>query len=360
VLVILLACTALCSAQPCGEPINCPDKKYPYLFCNTEEIRREIRCVENPHEVNEPLHPVLFPGRVCLGYYFDESDPILYEPPDTIALRINGEEFVVFQSEGISNDFECIDRWYCVCGLQSLPCQCTLRVGFVKDARLFIQDPTRAIAYTLLNISFSQHCQPHCETSYIMVNFTPEFLRYDEDGNSLSLLFISHLRENVLRANEIQRQIKGIYPYHSGYNLCDILTHEVGHFLGLRHYNEGNCPDDDQSGGIMDAYARVNDEQELSIDDKCMFAKLYCPSIVPVTNFEYRTDPELTCTFILVPPLSHLAIFDISGKLILSRTNWNPMSLPFSIETLPSGTYIAVLSSLDARNSTTILIRRLP
>lgn len=193
-----------------------------------------------------------------------------------------------------------------------------------------------------------------------MVNFTPEFLRYDEDGNSLSLLFISHLRENVLRANEIQRQIKGIYLYHSGYNLCDILTHEVGHFLGLRHYNEGNCPDDDQSGGIMDAYARVNDEQELSIDDKCMFAKLYCPSIVPVTNFEYRTDPELTCTFILVPPLSHLAIFDISGKLILSRTNWNPMSLPFSIETLLSGTYIAVLSSLDARNSTTILIRRLP
>ncbi|GIV56970.1 MAG: hypothetical protein KatS3mg040_1738 [Candidatus Kapaibacterium sp.] len=310
-LFLCIECATHCLAQPCGEPINCPNKKYPYLFRNPNEIRREVRCIENPHDVNDPWHPVLFTGKVCLGYYLDEFDPASYQPPNTISLRINGEEVVVFQSDLVINDFNCIDRWYCICGLQSLPCQCTLRVGFIKDARLFTQDPTRTIAYTRLNISYGQNCQPHCESSYIMVNFTPEFLRYDEDGNPHSFLFNSQLRENVLYVNEIQRNTKGIYPYHRGYNLCDVLTHEAGHFLGLRHYNDSNCPAQEQSSGIMDAYASANDAQELSIDDKCMFAKLYCPSIVPVTNFEYRTDPELTCTFILVPPLSHLAIFDI-------------------------------------------------
>ncbi len=308
-LSLCIDCATHCVAQPCGEPINCPHKKYPYLFCNPYEIRRDVRCVENPHEVNDPWHPVLFPGKVCLGYYLDEVDPASYQPPNTLSVRINGQEIVVFQSELIVNDFECIDRWFCICGMQSHPCQCTLRVGFVKDARLFLQDPSRAIAYTWLNISFGQNCQPHCESSYIMVNFTPEFHKYDEDGNPLSFLFSSQLRENVLHLNDIQWNIKRIYPYHRGYNLCDVLTHESGHFLGLRHYSEGNCPDQVQSTGIMDAYANANDAQELSIDDKCMFAKLYCPSIVPVMNVENRSG--------VLPP-AHYFLYLLSPSLLFS------------------------------------------
>jgi hypothetical protein len=102
--------------------------------------------------------------------------------------------------------------------------------------------------------------------------------------------------------NDIQWRIKRIYPYHRGYNLCDVLTHETGHFLGLRHYNEGNCPDQVPSTGIMDPYAIANDAQELSIDDKYMFAKLYRPSIVPVMNFENQSGVSLTSSLLLIPP----------------------------------------------------------
>jgi hypothetical protein len=48
----------------------------------------------------------------------------------------------------------------------------------------------------------------------------------------------------------------------------------------------------------------------------------------------------------------------MSGKLILLRTNWNAVSLPYSLETLPAGTYIAILSSVNARHSTTMLLWR--
>lgn len=90
-----------------------------------------------------------------------------------------------------------------------------------------------------------------------------------------------------------------------------------------------------------------------------MFAKLYCPSIVPVMNFEYQSEVLLACSLLLIPPLSQLTIFDISGKLILLKTNWNAVSLPYSLETLPAGIYIAILSSVNAHNRTTIFLRRL-
>jgi hypothetical protein len=69
-------------------------------------------------------------------------------------------------------------------------------------------------------------------------------------------------------------------------NLSDVITHEMGHSYALAdqiNRTTGRAYCDDPYEGVMGRATHINEsKQNLSIDDICMFKKLYCPELTPV------------------------------------------------------------------------------
>jgi len=301
VLVILLACTALSSAQPCGEPINCPNRAYSYRFCTPSGIQN--MCATDPWRNQQgwrPLHPT---GRICL---YLASQP-QYQPTTTYLWPLrNGDSAEVFRPDLIWNDFECAERkWECVCGTQNRSCQCRIEVRFVTNENdPFIRDHVRRAIAIAWSYADARTCELFCEASplnpgsFIVVNMTRRFLFPTGGRYARNIVYNELLWETVNnRASDTL----------SAYNFCEVLIHEIGHHYGLGHHTD--CP---PATGVMNATAVPNQRRrDLSQDDRCAYAKLYCADIVPVEENLVSGNVVLNDGSLVVP----LPLITTSGEL---------------------------------------------
>jgi hypothetical protein len=125
---------------------------------------------------------------------------------------------------------------------------------------------------------------------------------------------------------------------HNTYNLCDILLHEIGHILGLNHFNASHCnnvkeDDDPTSWSRMREFMPANkDLQGLTIYDKCAVAKLHCPTLTDVDDNNLSEDVSIKS--FPIPAVGNLnlefktlndaveakfQLFDIFGNLLIEK-----------------------------------------
>jgi hypothetical protein len=112
---------------PCGIITNCPDKAYRYHFCDKFTGNIVYICSKNPnnHGLGDDYTPV--ESRFPLCYIYQESG--LY--PNTIMLPFETGLRETFNKDYIEGDMtNGKNAWNCLCGWESLPCQCTVYVKF--------------------------------------------------------------------------------------------------------------------------------------------------------------------------------------------------------------------------------------
>lgn len=272
-------------AQPCGSTQNCnPNLQYPYRFCQNGGA--VVRCSNNP--TNEPgLTPYRVPLPTCAKLINGDGDPISSRMEDTDQKRFD----VNIPDDCISVVNQAVDRWNCLCGhtaSNASMTQCCVPVRWSNNAADFAGSPvtTLGIMYSTLDPST---CQPTCVNGVletrpngapvILLNNTQEFTQFNP---------ASGLVQRSLYSGAERPSGPGGFPLAAGFavfSMRDVLTHEVGYWLGMRHTDEAPfCYPGTSKTGIMTARTPANrDPRELSDQDKCQFMKLYCPLTTSVT-----------------------------------------------------------------------------
>lgn len=204
-----------------------------------------------------------------------------------------------------------------------------------------------------------------CEGTLLQINFTREFLNDDEDGNPRSFVFTSSFLDNIQRANWLKR-----FTYFFGYNLCDVFTHEIGHFYGLGHHYDadGRLVQDDPNcnqlhgDGIMNPYYGANTASRgLSLDDKCMYAKRYFPTIVPVFSEQESSTVGLTDgEHITIPGWSRAVMYDVGGRCVWSVSNSSSRAQQYSMAGLSPGMYVLIVFNVAANYLRPTIVWRHP
>jgi len=133
----------------------------------------------------------------------------------------------------------------------------------------------------------STNCTFRCDRSEIRLNNTKEFKGEVING---------YYEYNLCNSNSTY-YLRGNSTYQT-LNILTILRHEIGHILGLDHFNTNMCNGSPEitSNSIMNS--RMNADappKELSIYDKCAVALLHCPSVTPVE--EAKIDDDQTSIF---------------------------------------------------------------
>ncbi len=274
--------------DPCGEITNCPKKKYCYKFCDTHPdfIEQFELCVEDPmnHGGVDDIKPMkLMDHPICLSY--EESG--IY--PSTIRTPLLTGEIETYNVDYIETDLDYSEyNWNCICGWEDEECQCTVKVRFSNNPRDFSGN----IKYRIAEAKFSWwlgNCELKCSSyqPYIYINGSKEFA-----GEINGYRQISFINQEYYDNDENYTEF--LNPDYKLINITDVITHEMGHQYGLAH--QDCCPPPDNTyEGIMDAdYTRLNEsKQSLSIDDICMFKKLYCPDLVPVKERIVKEETEV-------------------------------------------------------------------
>jgi len=125
---------------------------------------------------------------------------------------------------------------------------------------------------------------------------TPEFL-YQRNFYPVSGTPI----EKGWFSQEFKGNISLVPNYVQLYSFQQVAMHEIAHMLGFGHYNKdfgsyvGQVCDNGGvtlSGAMEYNIASRDNNIELSLHDKCMMAKLYCPGLVVLNIFEYQPQTQ--------------------------------------------------------------------
>ncbi len=341
-LSLCIECATHCLAQPCGEVINCPDRAYSYTFCTPSGFVNA--CARNPWSYRQGWMPLRASGRICLFL----SNVPMYQPATTYVWPLRGGgEAAVFRPDLVVNDFDCAEgKWDCVCGREQDPCRCRIEVRFVTDENdgLIRKYVDRAIALAWREWQ-SNTCELFCEASplnpgsVIVVNMTKRFLFPLGGGRYPRIVYNDMLWETVRnRASDTL----------IAWNLCEVLIHEIGHLYGLGHHTD--CP---PANGIMNATAVANQpRRDLSQDDRCAYAKLYCPGIVPVEEDHTPGNVVLRDGSIVLPlpPLLtsgdlQFRLYDVFGRCYPIHAERNGNFVLIHTRQLAQGVYFLAIDS---------------
>ena len=282
----------------CNDTISCPaDVKYPYYSCYywdlpfpTHSAGPLLYCSSDPSAIPEPVEWDGHKGGV---------KPRKIKLPICIELDEISVPTISFFGEftNLLSPYETqVDannstyKWNCLCGFQDSVCQCQISLCFTKDRKYFI-DPkkpdgiipvmnTLAVALTRTYSS----CTVDCGASSIFFNNTDEFI---DDMPGLPNKFFVNTSKNTEALQNLCKEI-GI----NSYSFEDIALHELGHILGFGHFDKNPLDtyinkDECSIGltGVMYSFLTPNKNNKgLSIYDKCMFKKLYCPNTTSIND----------------------------------------------------------------------------
>lgn len=288
-------------AQPqeggCGDTVDCKHKNYPYIFCEPDTFigggnlaKLIVRCAVFPNTQGVPIKL-----RMPLCAKFDPSGGL---PEGITAEQIQ------------SSIDKMVNEWNCLCGYetpQESDTICCARVVFDTLKRQNFDNYGNPIGFarTPYRKMKNNSLIPNCDTMpctrtntndmTIVLNLTDEFKKYYRwyVGDTVPPQYSDTSTTDSLR----------------GYSLDETIAHELGHFMGLLHYDTfpqdyaGISADSSdsckQSGiGIMNATGAATggglgkDRIKLSNDDKCYFMKLYCinrttTGVYEKNNFNY-------------------------------------------------------------------------
>ncbi len=260
-------------SENCGTVTNCPDKPYKYWFCNNANNQMVELCEKNPNNV-PGFTPIKAPAvPLCFEFESTSSDPTQQVK---LPLQVGGD-VLVFDLSKVQDDIDNAQYdWNCLCGKQNDECVCTIKVRFVKDKQDWPFNNRRSPLGSTVNTSIgAQTCVINCTTaSVILLNNLPEF-------NKTMLGY----RLTSLSNEEYSDNLPDIQQAYISYNLTDIMFYGIGHQYGLQSQRTSPMCNPPYDGGIMgSAYTFRRSSKGLSRDDKCMFKKLYCPSLTPVED----------------------------------------------------------------------------
>lgn len=285
-------------ADDCGVPLDCPaGKRYPYTFCNTATSQHEPICTDDPLGYTA-THPNLLIRKtklpICPAGVITTSMVLFFNK------YRDGENEITLVGDNalktniaISREFAmACEKWNCVCGYSTYPCDggSTIKIKISYESKDFPPplNPKTVLAYTDDPAQGGYgECYLDADNSMIYFNMTPDFLYGQKDfpelGTPLKKGWVT--QDNLGNANLVPGDVKL-------FSFLQTAIHELGHILGFHHYNNaagGDC-DGDLSGIMKYDQYDIRDENmtELSDDDKCMMAKLYCPDLIMTSIYNYE------------------------------------------------------------------------
>ncbi len=273
----------------CGTVTNCPNKEYPFTVCDEDDPTHpgewEYYCSTTPHDNSPPLNPYFVFLPIC--YDIDES---IEQIPSEIEMTGTSVIKVFDRDEAIESLNEAGDIWNCLCGEEDRACQCSIRVRFTSNPREY-NDP-RLDARTTLGFTrmsyFPFFCQGACQNMEVVLNNTSAFrdMRSGYPQNSF-------INEQIIEDYQPADIFSDLGTDNNTYNFLHVIVHELGHVLGLDHYDEHPCGGDPSSGLMNSTLPENISYAGLSIDDICMFKKIYCPDLVPVEERIIKEDTDV-------------------------------------------------------------------
>jgi hypothetical protein len=208
------------------------------------------------------------------------------------------------------------------------------------------------------NMKYEQFfCDGYCPGMSIILNNTPEFK--DIRSGKVHCYFIN---EQIIRDYEPANIFNDLSMSDDHINFLHVVTHELGHILGLDHFDQLPCPPSVySSSNIMNSQIVNNlNFSGLSIDDICMFKKLYCPELTPVeeehqisTDIKNYPNPleEFAYIELSIPnggDIVSIKIYSIFNELV-NVIDKNYMSsgthkFKFDASSLPPGVYFCEIN----------------
>jgi len=368
----LLSFNILFADDHCGEILNCnPNQAYPYQLCNRNTGERAVCCFIDPNNYNPEcewysiedgynLWKQSIP--ICLEFIDDSEAPTeisLYLMCSNVCPAEDIRQ--VFRKDWTHYDAEKAGyEWNCVCGKQNEPCACPVKVKFYKDRNKIGFDPLdyECDKFILKYGGSDNKCPSICDNATIYLNNTEEFKHYDRVKQTYQHFYVN---DKFFEDNED-------YLYNDngcGYgaiNLTDALTVAAGQLLGLGYYNmdmyQTSAIYAQSCVGIMNTTEfGGNKSVGLSNDDKCMFARLYCPEItsdineLQLSEILFFPNPVSDILVVSFPDIvKKMTIYYIDGRVAM---RFEPQEIKqlsangkisIDVRSLSSGNYFLVIN----------------
>lgn len=371
-LVGILVCSGgVLQSQPCGTPQNCKSGvKYKYIFCKSDGTRYS-KCTENPNA--EPNPPVKNTLPLCVKYVGNHNPNDINPVPIAVTFFTptpNPKSVQIWDATKAEQEVvQMLEEWNCIClptNYQNNPNgSCCVKVGFTSNPddfrnRGFDPQVTAGVASSAIdNGSCRIYCVNDGKADRIYLNNTDMWrTRGNLRGGDITQFFFNG--DAMPSSNPDKIRID--FNKYRIVSFKQVVQHELGHWAGLEHNDDCTGGSD----GVMNALTINNTRRtKLTQDDKCSFAKLYCPTIVGVNehmadkNKSSGVSPNPSTDMVKITVSENclhgdaeLMLYDLLGNLVIKRSiDMGNESVEFDTSQLENGVFTYVIRSKGCSQS---------